>query len=124
MQSSAHRRDRVGDVAFGPRRWSLRIDHLRERQVFRTEWCNKVVRGNPLPLGDQESVGRDAQRGVVMEAAPASSFEMSEPDLLFEFLIIALDTPTQFGEVHQLAEGDVFRQGRKPIFGWLFLTFE
>jgi len=34
--------------------------------------------GNPLPLGDQESVGRDAQRGVVMEAAPASSFEMSE----------------------------------------------
>lgn len=60
---------------------------------------------------------------MVMEAAPASSFEMSEPDLLFEFLIIALDTPTEFSEVHQLAEEDVFRQGRKPIFGWLFLTF-
>src|ERR1019366_6905249 len=79
--------------------------------------------GNPLPLGDQESVGRDAQRGVVMEAAPASSFEMSEPDLLFELLIIALDTPTEFGKVHQLAVGDVFRQGRKPVFGRLFLPF-
>ena len=79
--------------------------------------------GNPLPLGDQKSVGGDAQRGVVVEAAPASSFEMSEPDLLFELLIIALDTPTEFSEVHQFAEGDVFRQGRKPIFGRLFLAF-
>src|SRR5471032_1037746 len=60
---------------------------------------------------------------MVVEAAPASSFEMSEPDLLFELLIIALDTPTQFGEVHELAEGNVFRQGRKPIFGRLFLPF-
>ena len=33
---------------------------------------------------------------MVIEAAPASSFEMSEPDRLFEFLIIALDTPTSF----------------------------
>ena len=48
---------------------------------------------------------------------------LQKPDLLFEFLIIALDTPTEFSEVHQLAEEDVFRQGRKPIFGWLFLTF-
>ena len=48
---------------------------------------------------------------------------LQKPDLLFEFLIIALDTPTEFSEVHQLAEGDVFRQGRKPIFGRFFLTF-
>jgi len=79
--------------------------------------------GNHLPLRDQKSVGRDAQRGMVMEAAPASSFEMFEPDLLLELLIIALDTPTPFGEVHQFAESDVSRQGRKPIFGRLFLTF-
>ena len=52
---------------------------------------------------------------MVVEAAPASSFEMSEPDLLFELLIIALDSPTQFGEVHELAEGNVFRQGRNRI---------
>ena len=29
------------------------------------------MRGNRLPLGDQKSVGRNAQRGVVVEAAPA-----------------------------------------------------
>jgi hypothetical protein len=34
-------------------------------------------------LGDQESVGRDAQRGVVVEATPTSPFEMTEPDLEF-----------------------------------------
>src|SRR3954463_5603261 len=28
--------------------------------------------GNPRPLGDQEGIGRDAQRGVMMEAAPAA----------------------------------------------------
>jgi hypothetical protein len=28
-----------------------------------------------------------------MEAAPSAAFEMSEPDLLLEFLIVAFDTP-------------------------------
>src|SRR6202142_4626140 len=53
--------------------------------------------GNRLPLGDQEPVGRDAQRGVVVEATPTSPFEMPEPNLLFEILIIALDAPAQLG---------------------------
>ena len=33
--------------------------------------------GNPRPLGDQEGMGRDAQRGVMMEAAPAASLVVS-----------------------------------------------
>jgi hypothetical protein len=49
--------------------------------------------GNRLPLGDQEPVGCDAQRGVVVEAAPSSSFEVAEADLLLELLVIALDAP-------------------------------
>ena len=53
--------------------------------------------GDRLPLGDQESVGRDTQRGVVVEATPTSPFEMPEPNLLFEILIIALDAPAQLG---------------------------
>ncbi len=36
-------------------------------------------------------------------------FEMPEADLLFEFLIVALDAPAQLGEVYQRAEGDVLR---------------
>jgi hypothetical protein len=56
-----------------------------------TAWRDEMLRGDRLPLGDQESVGRDAQRGVVVEAAPSSPFEMPEPDLLLELLIVALD---------------------------------
>jgi hypothetical protein len=66
--------------------------------------------GNRLPLGDQESVGRDAQRGVVVEASPSSSFEMSEPNFLFELLIIALDSLTQPRQIYQRRKSDVFRK--------------
>ena len=38
-------------------------------------------------FGDQEAVSGDAQSGVVMEAAPAASFVVIQPELLFEFLI-------------------------------------
>src|SRR3546814_10658355 len=51
--------------------------------------------GNRLPLGDQEPVGRDAQCRVVMEPSPAAPLVMAEPELLLEFLIVALDAPAQ-----------------------------
>ena len=64
--------------------------------------------GNRLPLGDQESIRGDAQRGVVMKSPPSSSFEMPEPEFLFELLIIALDAPTQLRQVYQTGESKVF----------------
>jgi hypothetical protein len=57
-----------------------------------------------------------------MEAAPTAPFEVTEPDLLFEFLIVALDAPAQFGEVDQPMEGDLFGNGREPIFCRLGFT--
>jgi hypothetical protein len=39
-----------------------------------------------------------------MEATPAASFIVPEPDLLLEFLIIALDAPAQLGGVDQIAD--------------------
>src|SRR6266704_4765990 len=57
-----------------------------------------------------------------MEAAPSAAFEMSEPDLLLELLIVALDAPTQLGEVDQRVESDVFRKRREPVFGRLVLV--
>ena len=42
---------------------------------------------------------------------------MAEADLLFQLLIIAFDAPAQFDGVDELVEGDVGRQGRKPILG-------
>src|SRR4249919_4385936 len=55
----------------------------------------------------------------MMEAPPAAAFEMSEPDLLLEFLIIPLDAPAQLRCVDQIRKGNVFRKGRKPVFGRL-----
>src|SRR3984885_15933138 len=55
----------------------------------------------------------------MMEAAPSAPFVVPEPDLLLEFLIVPFDAPTQLGEVDELAEADVRRQRREPIFGRL-----
>jgi hypothetical protein len=54
---------------------------------------------------------------VVVEASPSSAFEMPEPDLLLEFLVVTLDAPAQLGELDQSRKGDVFGEGREPIFG-------
>src|SRR5215813_7675563 len=79
--------------------------------------------GNRLPLGDQEAVGGDAQRGVMMEATPASAFEVAQPEFLLELLVVALDAPAQLRNVDQTFEGDVGRQGREPVLGRLLLAF-
>src|ERR1700731_2017540 len=55
----------------------------------------------------------------MMEAAPSAPFIVPKPDLLLELLIVPLDTPAQLGEVDELAEADIRRQRREPIFGRL-----
>src|SRR5215468_2646775 len=58
----------------------------------------------------------------MMETTPPASLVMAEPDLLLELLIITLDAPTQLAGVDQIAECDVLRQGREPVFGRLLLA--
>src|SRR5271165_5038199 len=58
----------------------------------------------------------------MVEATPSPPFKMSEPDLLLELLIIALDAPAQLGGVDQIAECDAARQGREPVLGRLLLA--
>ena len=57
-----------------------------------------------------------------MEAAPAASFVVTEPDLLLELLIVTLDAPTQLGEVDEPLEADGLRQRGEPVFGGLCFT--
>ena len=52
-----------------------------------------------------------------MKAALPAPFIVPKPDLLLEFLVVALDAPTQFGEIDQPTETDLFRQGREPVLG-------
>src|SRR5438552_5686774 len=59
----------------------------------------------------------------MMEAAPSATFEVPEPDLLLELLIIALDAPAQLSQIDEGGKIDVFRQSREPVFGRLLLAF-
>jgi hypothetical protein len=59
----------------------------------------------------------------MVEASPASSLEMCKAEFVFQFLVVAFDAPTQFGRVDQRVDGRIFRQGRKPVFRWLFFAF-
>src|SRR5208283_5400795 len=54
-----------------------------------------------------------------MESAPPTPLEMPEPDLLLEFLIIALDAPAQLRAIDQAIKGDGVGERRKPVFGRL-----
>ena len=78
--------------------------------------------GNCLPLADQESVGCDAQRGVMVKASPSPPFKMAEPYLLLEVLIVTLDAPAQLGQIDQTMERGVFWNRREPVFDRLALA--
>src|ERR1035437_8087172 len=75
------RRMRSVAIEFGTCRWvrnggasgSVTVGN---RKFLERPGGTRSTGGNRLPLGDQESVGGDAQRGVVVEAAPPSALEM------------------------------------------------
>ena len=71
------------------------------------------MRGEKTSLANEEAIGRKAQGGVMMKAAPTSSFIMIEPKFLLEILIIPLNPPAQLGHVNQIDQGDRRRQGRE-----------
>src|SRR6516164_11004632 len=74
-------------------------------------WCRG---GDSLPFGDQETVGRDRQRAVMVEAPPGAALVMADADLLLEFLIVALDAPTQLGQIDQGGKRHVAVDVREP----------
>src|SRR6516164_541911 len=58
----------------------------------------------------------------MVEAAPSPPFEMSEPDLLLEFLIVTFDPPAQLGNIDEPTKRDVSRKRRQPIFDRLLFA--
>src|SRR6478672_11467238 len=78
-----------------------------------------LLRGEKTSLANEEAIGRKAQGGVMMKAAPATSFIMVEPEFLLEILVIPFNPPAQFGHVNQIDQGDRRRQGREPVLGRL-----
>ena len=47
---------------------------------------------------------------------------MGEAEFAFQFLVVALNAPAQFGRVGEDVDGRVFGQGRKPVFCRLFFA--
>ena len=48
----------------------------------------------------------------MVEAEPSAALIVTEPDLLFELLIVALDAPAQLGKIDEFAEADIGWQRR------------
>jgi hypothetical protein len=51
----------------------------------------------------------------MVEAAPTPPLKMSQAELLFQLLVIALDNPALLGQSHEIVEFGIDRQGRQPI---------
>ena len=58
----------------------------------------------------------------MVEASPTSPLVMTETDLLLQVLVVPFDAPAQLGEIDQLGERGVFRQGREPVLRRLLLV--
>ena len=72
--------------------------------------------GKEASLQHQEAVGGDGQGSVMVKTAPVAAFKMAQVKFLFEFLVITLDAPAQFGSGHQLAKAEGSRQiGEKVL---------
>src|SRR4051794_22573222 len=71
--------------------------------------------GKTGPLGHQEPIRCDAERGVMVEPAPVASFKVSQAQLLFQFLVVPLDNPAVFGHSDQSFERGVTSHRRQPV---------
>jgi hypothetical protein len=88
---------------------NARVRSVRGRKPLGTASFAKAAaqrgpEGESSPARRSGSVGRDAQRGVMMQAAPAAALGMVEPDFLLEVLVVALDTPAHFGDIDEITK--------------------
>jgi hypothetical protein len=77
--------------------------------------CGWVLRGNRTPFGDEESISRDRERRVMVEASPAPTLIVIKADLLLEVLEVALDAPAEFCGIDKRGDRRVGGQGREPV---------
>ena len=79
--------------------------------------------GKTAPLGDEEPIRDDAESGVMVKSAPASPFKMTQPQFLFQLLIIAFNDPAVLGKVDEVSQRQVGGKSREPLFCGLAFVF-
>jgi hypothetical protein len=60
---------------------------------------------------------------MVMEPSPAPSLKVIETKLLLEFLVVPVNPPSEFGQIHHPFEVNRFGKVGHPVLGWLLLSF-
>src|SRR5215217_6746411 len=71
--------------------------------------------GKPGPLGDQEPISCDAERGVMVEPTPVAAFKVSQAQFLFQLLVVPFDDPALFGHSGESFERGVASHRRQPV---------
>ena len=67
-------------------------------------------------FGDEEAVGGDGQRRMMVKPPPAVAFVVSEAQFLLQLLIVALDAPAHVRAGDQVVDRRVDRQVRQEAF--------
>ncbi len=70
-------------------------------------------------FGHQEAVGGDAQAGMMVKPSPATPFVVVQAAVLFEVLVVTLDTPALVGDANERVDRHVFRRRRQRVFARL-----
>jgi len=65
----------------------------------------------------QETVGCNAQGGVMMKATPAPSLVVAQAEFLFKLLIVPFNAPAHLGGLDQIYQRGIGGQRRQPILG-------
>ena len=65
----------------------------------------------------QETVGCNAQGGVMMKATPAPSLVVAQAEFLFKLLIVPFNAPAHLGGLDQIYQRGISGQRRQPILG-------
>src|SRR5215472_17462913 len=89
----------VGSWRCGLSRGTAGFEVVRRAEVLAAA---RACGGKSAAFGDQEAIGGNAERGMMMEAAPETALEVVKPQFLLEFLEVALDSPAQLGRPDQL----------------------
>src|SRR5438094_9993367 len=65
----------------------------------------------------QETVGCNAQGGVMMKATPAPSLVVAQAEFLFKLLIVSFNAPAHLGGIDQIYQRGISGHRRQPILG-------
>src|ERR1700760_2724554 len=96
-----------------------RLEACGSRRCFDPPADELRLRGKKAALGDQKTVGCDAQAGMMMKPAPVAALVMAEAELLLELLVIPLDPPARLGNPHEALPRRALGQIGEPVPGWL-----